>query len=190
MKTCPHCGKKIQDKATVCPYCEQSLSSPWITNLISHIKNRIGLIIAIVFVGLAIVGGVFTANRMGLFAQKPTCYEQSQAYLNQFAPLFSQWNETSQKTSNLNKDQLELSVIALESVRQQIIELSPPQCAQEVHALFATYMDETLNGYNAFISGEPGDKVKSYIESASQAYTQYRALVLKLYPELSASPTP
>lgn len=189
MKICPYCDKKIQDKMTVCPYCGKSLKPSLITRIKTNTKYRMGFI-SVVALLIIIPGGIYTANRMGLFAPKPSCYDQSQAYLSQFMPLFSQWTATDQKIHELNKKELEVSVIALEAIRQQIIELTPPSCAQVVQRIFTSYMDETLNGYNAFISGEPGKTVQGYIDQASEYYTVYRSSVLELYPELSISPTP
>ncbi len=190
MKVCPNCKQKIQDKMTVCPYCGKSLKPTPFSRIRSNPKYRMIFVFAILALGLVISGSIFTINRLGLFAPKASCFDQSQAYLNQFMPLFSQWTATDQNNRTLNKQELELSLITLEGIRQQIVELNPPTCAQTVHKIFASYMDETLNGYNAFVSGAPQDTVKSYIEKASEYYTVYRSSVLELYPELSVSPTP
>src|SRR5512136_1503687 len=101
MKICPYCSKKIQDKVTVCPYCGKSLTPTRISRIKSHPKFRLALVISIVAFLAISSGGVYIAYRAGLFVPKPTCYDQSQAYLNEFMPLFSQWNQVNQQIHGL-----------------------------------------------------------------------------------------
>lgn len=166
MKICPYCSKKIQDKMTICPYCGKSLTSSWRLRIRTDSRYRLGFLSAIVVLIIIIFAGIYSANRFGFFAPRSTCFDQSSDYLNQLTPLYSQWTSTVQTIPELNKDQFERSVILLEGTCQQIIELTPPKCAMEAHKLLSSYMDETLNGYNAFISGEPADIAKSYIDGA------------------------
>jgi hypothetical protein len=188
MKNCPNCGRKIQDKERVCPYCGKSLTPSLIARIKANTGYKIGLIGGIVALIVIVSGGIYLARQNGLFG--PSCYEQSQTYLNNFAPLFSQWNETIQKIRGLNKNEIELAELSLEGISDQIRALTPPKCAQQAQALFMSYVDDTLNGYNAFISNQPEGTVKSYIEEAANHYDQYHTLVLKLYPELSVTSTP
>jgi zinc-ribbon domain len=190
MKICPYCSKKIQDKVTVCPYCGKSLTPTLITRIKSHPKYRLGLVISIVAFLAISFGGVYIAYRAGLFAPKPTCYDQSQAYLNEFMPLFSQWNQVNQQIHGLNKSEIELSEYSMEGISSQISSLTPPQCAKNAHVLFVSYMDGTLNGYNAFLSGEPEPTYKSYLDKAADDYAAYRSAIIKIFPELSIAPTP
>jgi hypothetical protein len=188
MKNCPNCGKKIQDKEVVCPYCGKSLSPSLIARIKTNTRYKVGLIGGIVALVAIISGGIYLARQNGLFG--PSCYEQSQAYLNDFIPLFSQWNEAIQQIQGLNKTEIEQVEFWLEGVSAQIGALTPPKCAQEAHTLFMSYTDDTLNGYNAFISNQPEGTVKSYIEDAANHYNQYHTVVLKIFPELSVSSTP
>jgi hypothetical protein len=190
MRKCPHCGKKIQEKTTVCPYCGKVVNQSLLSKIKTNKRYQIGLAIGVLSLVLIIAGGVIIANRAGLFAPRQSCYAQSQDYLTQFAPLFSQWNDAYQKTVGLNKNEIELALFSLEGIRDHISMLTPPNCAKTAHQLFLSYMDETLNGYNAFISQSPGATVQAHIEKASTYYGEYRGLVLQLYPELSSTSTP
>ncbi len=188
MKTCPNCSRKIEDKASICPYCGTKLSPSLITRFKTNIRFRIGLIAGIIAFIAIIGGGIYLALLNGLFG--PSCYEQSQSYLTDFTPLFSQWNESVQTIQGLNKNEIELAQFSLEGIRDQVSKLTPPRCAQQAHTLILSYMDDTLNGYNAFISAAPEGTVKSYFEDAANHYDQYHTIVLKIYPELSKPPTP
>jgi hypothetical protein len=188
MKTCPNCAKKIQDKATTCPYCGKPLTPSLIDRLKTNMKYRVGLILGVVGLVAIISGGIYLARLNGLFG--PSCYVQSQAYLTDFTPLFSQWNEANQNVQSLNKNDLEIAEFSMESIREQIGALTPPRCARKAQTLILSYMDNTLDGYNAFISSEPEGTVKSYIEEAANHYAQYHTEVLKIYPELSETSTP
>ena len=187
MKTCPNCSRKIQDKETICPYCGKTISLTLIDRFKTNLKLRIGLITGIILVVAIIGGGISLALLNGLFGH--SCYEQSQAYLTDFTPLFGQWNESIQKIQGLNKREIELVEISLEATRDQVSQLTPPRCAQHAHTLILSYMDDTLNGYNAFISAAPEGTVKSYFEDAANHYSQYRTLILKTFPELSEPAT-
>ncbi len=187
MKTCPNCSRKIQDKETVCPYCGKTLSPSLISRFKTNFKFRIGLVAGIIAFVAIIGGGIYLALLNGLFG--PSCYEQSQAYLTDFTPLFSQWNESVQNMQGLNKSEIEREQFSLEGIRSQVSNLTPPRCAREAQALILSYMDDTLNGYNAFISAAPEGMVKSYFEDAANHYSQYHTLVLKIFPELSEPAT-
>ncbi len=188
MKVCPNCQKKIQDKVAICPYCGKPVSPSLMSRIMSSTKYRVGLIAGIIGLVVLLSGGIYFASRNGLFAPKASCYEQSQAYLNEFMPLFSQWMETNQNINNLRKADVEVMEYSMETIRDQVSALTPPQCALKVHQFFMAYMDSTLDGYNALISGDTGVTVKKYIDTAANYYDQYRAQVLELYPELSSVP--
>ena len=190
MRKCPHCGKKIQEKTTLCPYCGKVVNQSIISKIKTSTRFQVGLVISILSIVLIITVGIIIANRAGLFAPRLSCYTQSQDYLGKFAPLFSQWNDAYQKTVGLNKNEIELALFSLEGIRDHVSMLTPPNCAKTAHQLFLSYMDETLNGYNAFISQSPGATVQGYIEKASTYYGEHRAMVLQLYPELSSTSTP
>ena len=153
-------------------------------------RSKIARFISIAALVIVISGGIYYANLRGLFTPKPSCYEQSQAYLNEFTPLFSNWSQSAQNIQQLTKDQLERDEFAMEGIRAQIGALTPPKCAEKAHQYFVAYMDDTLNGYNAFISGATEATVKTYLDNAAQSFTQYHTEVLNIYPELSASSTP
>ncbi len=190
MKVCPYCAKKIQDKMTICPYCGKSLTSSWLSRIKTHPKYKIGLFSGLAALIIIISGGGFIAYRMGFLPPRASCYQQSQVYLNGLTPLFTQWLNANQSIHELDKNEIELSKYALEVVRDEIAALSPPKCALKAHELLMSYMNETLDGYNAFLAGEPGSAAKNHIEQAAQDYNQYHTLVLELYPELSATSTP
>ncbi len=188
MKTCPNCSRKIQERVSVCPYCGTTLSPSLITRFKTNMRYRIGFIAGIIAFVAIIGGGIYLALLNGLVG--PSCYQQSQSYLTDFTPLFGQWNESVQKIQGLNKSEIELAQFSLEGIRDQVSKLTPPRCARQANTLILAYMDDTLNGYNAFISAAPEGTVKSYFEEAANHYNQYRSLVLKIFPELSEPPTP
>jgi hypothetical protein len=190
MKICPNCNKNIQDDAMVCPYCGKPLRSSLISKIKTRAKYQIGLGLAVFALAAIITGGIFIAQQNGLFAPKSSCYALSQTYLSAFMPLFSQWNEANQLMQAQDKKGIEMNEFSMEGLRDQISALTPPKCAQEAHSLFLSYMNNTINGYNAFISEQPAATVKSYIDQASQDYENYRTITLQIYPELSASSTP
>jgi hypothetical protein len=190
MKICPHCKKNIQENATVCPYCGKPVKASIITKIKTSAKYQIGLSLAVLALAAIITGGILFAQQNGIFAARQSCYEQSQAYLNAFTPLFSQWADTNQQIQGLSIDEIELAEISMEGIRDQIGALTPPKCAADAHALFMSYMDNTITGYNAFISKQPAATVQSYIDQASRDYENYHTLTLQIYPELSATSTP
>jgi len=189
MKVCPNCQKRIPDKATVCPFCGKPVSPSLISKIMSTTRYKIGFIAGMIGLVALLTAGLYIANLRGWFSPRPSCYAQSQAYLDEFMPLFSQWTQASQNIHNLTKSDIELIEFSMESLRNQISALTPPKCAVKVHQLFMSYMDNMLNGYNAVISGDTEVTVKTYIDTAADFYNQYRSQVLELYPELSISPT-
>ncbi len=190
MKVCPNCSKKIQDEATVCPYCGEKLTPTLLSKIVANPKYRAGSIAGIVILVVLLSAGIYYANLKGLFTPQPSCYAQSQDYLNAFMPLFSQWNEITQNIHNLRKTDIEVMEYSMEGVRAQIAALTPPKCAQQAQQLFVSYVDETLAGYNAVISGDTQVTYMTHLDNAAELFDQYHKLVLDLYPELSASPTP
>jgi hypothetical protein len=97
------------------------------------------------------------------------CAIQAAPFLAEVDPILAAWADTVTLADHTGRASLAPVISQLQALRRDVSQLEPPDCAASAHALLVTSMDETINGYLAFMAQESDREVSTHIAAAGVA---------------------
>jgi hypothetical protein len=119
----------------------------------------------------------------------PTCLEHSVSYGKQIKAIAQEWDDANTLASQTPRAALAQQIANLQAIRRKAQDLTPLDCTKAAHFALTNAMDETIQGYLAFLGQKPDDEVNRHFNNAKGFMTSYSTEILKLAAP-AATPTP
>ena len=126
-------------------------------------KYLVGLLAVVVLVGCGGSPAALAPTNV------PSCKEQAAVLVSQIQPLAREWDDANTLASSTPRSSLSAQIDKLQAMRRKAQDLEAPQCAFLVRQRLIDAMDNTINGYLAFLSQKPESEVNKYFDQAKQS---------------------
>jgi hypothetical protein len=94
------------------------------------------------------------------------CYVQAAPYVEAVLSLAQEWDDANSLAAGTPRVSLSPAIAALQEIRRRADVLEHPDCVEDVHSTLIRYMDDTIDAYLLFLSGEMGFQRTSKMSEA------------------------
>jgi hypothetical protein len=108
------------------------------------------------------------------------CSVQAETFIVEVQALVDDWDDANQLASSTSRMALSPVIGQLQQLRREVADLETPECAMKVRNHLLDYMDNTIDGYLAFMTQEDDAAVEGKFESASRQMDSFLSEFVKL----------
>ena len=115
------------------------------------------------------------------------CYHSPKAakYIKRVMHRFDEWDVAKTLANQTRRIALRKVVSELQRIREKSADLKHPYCAETVHKLMITYMDESIDAYVALLARESDAEVRNKFLRAELTFLVYRTSLSAHFDNLS-----
>ena len=119
-----------------------------------------------------------------------TCREAAVSYGKEMDPIYQEWDDQLKLTEQTGRGQLAPQIQSLQAIKRKADAVTVPECAKVAHGHIVIGMNDTIDGFLAFMSQQPQTEVSAKIKSGSNHFNQYRLELDKATVAPTAAPVP
>lgn len=116
----------------------------------------------------------------------PSCAEQSKEGLAQLQGIAREWDDAYKLASQTPRAALSGQIASLQSIRRKAQDLALPDCASLAKTALVDSMDNSINGFIAFLGQKPETEVQALFKKANESMQAFGNAVITI----SATPAP
>lgn len=135
-----------------------------------------------ILIGLVVV--LVGAAAFILLRPDPPCYKQAEVFITQLDPLLEEWSDAITVASSTSRIALSPTVSNLQTIRREVSNLTPPDCAMEAQELLVSHMDYMIDGFLSFMADEEEFTVNSYFDVGTTKLDDF----LEVYLAVKSNP--
>lgn len=115
----------------------------------------------------------------------PSCAEQSKEGLSQLQGIAREWDDAYKLASQTPRASLSGQIAALQTIKRKAQDLALPDCASLAKTALVDSMDNSINGFIAFLGQKPESEVQALFKKANESMQAFGNAVINI----SATPT-
>lgn len=104
----------------------------------------------------------------------PSCVQESVAFVAQVEPLAREWDDANKLADSTPRASLPGQIDKLQAIRRRVQDMQAPDCAFPTRKHLIDAMDNTINGYIAFLGQKPDTAVTVYFTQAGRDMDDYK----------------
>lgn len=146
-------------------------SRSWTVGQIALLVVIVGAVAGLAVVVLITLGVWSISPTPGtpIISLAPSCPQQAAPFLASVQKLAGEWDDANKLASSTPRMSLPPQVSTLQGLRRRAQDLEAPECAFLVKQRLIDSMDNTINGYIAFLAQKPDSEVNKLFEQAGKS---------------------
>lgn len=98
----------------------------------------------------------------------PTCAEQAGPQLKELQAIAVEWDDAYKLASQTPRASLSGQIASLQAIRRKAQDLAMPECASSAKTALVDSMDNSINGFIAFLGQKPESEVNALFTRANE----------------------
>lgn len=104
-----------------------------------------------------------------------SCAQQAAPAITQLQSIAREWDDAAKLADQTPRMQLAVQIASLQAIRRRAQDVQMPECAATAKTALVDAMDNTIEGFTAFLGQKPDTEVKAFFARASdrmKAFTE------------------